>query len=103
MIVILLAFKPPGYETSEVVSRCLTDNYGRATCPRSLRSGLNFELDSNLRPSGHKAQVIPPTPLRLYSGVTRVKGQPGQLTNKQLSRRRAKRSFVEGGAAHRNP
>src|SRR6218665_206155 len=32
--------------------------------------------------------VVPSTLLpRLLSGVTRVKGQPGQLTNKQLSRR----------------
>src|SRR6218665_877383 len=37
--------------------------------------------------------------LIMTSGVTRVKGQPGQLTNKQLSRR----SWVGGGAAHRNP
>ena len=37
------------------------------------------------------------------SGVTRVKGQPGQLTNKQPSRRSAERSWVGGGAAHRNP
>ena len=36
-----------------------------------------------------------------FSGVTRVIGQPGQLTNKQLSRRSADRSWV--GAAHRNP
>jgi len=32
-----------------------------------------------------------------------VKGQPGQLTNKWLSRRSAKRSWVGGEAAHRNP
>jgi len=37
------------------------------------------------------------------SGVTRVKGQPGQLTNKQLSRRSAERSWMGEGAAHRNP
>jgi len=32
--------------------------------------------------------------LHVCSGVTRVKGQPGQLTNKQLSRRSAERSWV---------
>jgi len=41
--------------------------------------------------------------LLIDSGVTRVKRQPGQLTNKQLSRRSAKRSWVGGGAAYRNP
>ena len=37
------------------------------------------------------------------SGVTRMKGQPGQLTNKQLSRRSAELSWVGEGAAYRNP
>jgi len=37
------------------------------------------------------------------SGVTRVKGQPGQLTKKQLSRRSCEHSWVGWGAAHRNP
>jgi len=37
------------------------------------------------------------------SGVTRVKGQPGQLTNKQLSRRSAERSWVGWGTAQSNP
>jgi len=43
------------------------------------------------------------TLIPLPSGVSRVQGQPIQLTNKQLSRRSAERSWVGGGAAHRNP
>jgi len=46
---------------------------------------------------------LPTTECNEYSGVTRVKGQPGQLTNKQLSRWSAERSWVGGGTAHRNP
>jgi len=34
--------------------------------------------------------------VQTVSGVTRVKGQPGQLTSKQPSRRRAEHSWVGG-------
>jgi len=76
----------------EPSTKPLFDSLGilRFECINKLQLGVFvFKLHSNLMLSS--------------SGVTRVKGQPGQLTNKQPSRRSAERSWVGGGAAHRNP
>jgi len=59
-------------------------------------------ISGNIRPDGrgvHYSHAYEAFPLAsdypLSSGITRVKGQPGQLTNKQLSRRSAEHSGRE--------
>src|SRR6218665_1523314 len=54
----LLAFTPPGDEMSEVVSRCLPHRQLWVSNLSNVATQW-LEVDSNLRPSGCKAQNIP--------------------------------------------
>ena len=52
-----LALTPPRYEMSEVVSRCLP--YRQLWVSNLSKVAMQWlEVDSNLRPSGYKAQNI---------------------------------------------
>ena len=59
--------------------------------PLSLFSAVWGPYDQLLGFLGIKAVKYKTKEVTNASGVTRVKGQPGQLTNKQLSRRSAER------------
>src|SRR5688572_10123214 len=64
-----MGFMPPGDEMSEVVSRCLPHRQLWVSNLSKVATQW-LEVDSNLRPSGHKAQNIPPhhhVPIIVYS------------------------------------